>query len=138
MISACAACGPRMWRQGRSLNVELATEVCGLLWSPVEGTVYTADRKAAAFAIVTLVPSLEHRQNPDLFKTVSSDALGHFVISGVRPDDYKLFAWDKVAPGASHNASFVAKYEAQGSSVRVAAGAKAAVDVSIITDGSAR
>jgi hypothetical protein len=99
----------------------------------VEGTVYSTDRKVAAFATVTLVPSLEHRQNADLFKTVTSDALGHFVISGVRPDDYRLLAWDKIPPGASHNASFVAKYEAQGTNVKVAAGSKATADVSLVT-----
>jgi hypothetical protein len=104
----------------------------------VEGTVYTTDRKVAAFATVTLVPSLEHRQNTDLFKTVTSDALGHFVISGVRPGDYKLLAWDKVPPGASQNANFVAKYEAQGSIIRVVAGSKAVADVSIVTGVSAR
>ena len=104
----------------------------------VEGTVYTADRKVAAFATVTLVPSMEHRQNTDLFKTVTSDALGRFVISGVRPDDYKLLAWDKVPQGASQNASFVAKYEAQGSIIRVAAGSKTTADVSIVTGESAR
>jgi hypothetical protein len=104
----------------------------------VEGTVYTTDKKAAAFATVTLVPSLDHRQNPDLFKTVTSDAVGHFVISGVRPDDYRLLAWEKVPPGASQNASFVAKYEAQGSMIKVVAGTKATTDVSIVTGESAR
>ena len=104
----------------------------------VEGTVYTSDKKPVAFATVTLVPGLEHRQNPDLFKTVTSDALGRFVISGVRPDEYKLLAWDKVAPGASQNASFVAKYEAQGSIIRVVAGSKTTTDVSIVTGESAR
>jgi hypothetical protein len=104
----------------------------------VEGIVYTADKKTAPFATVTLIPSLEHRQNADLFKTVTSDAVGHFVISGVRPDDYKLLAWDRVPPGASQNASFVAKYEAQGATIKVGASSTVAADVSIVNGESGR
>lgn len=100
----------------------------------VEGTVYTTDKKVVPFATVTLIPSQEHRQNPDLFKTVTSDALGQFVISGVRPDNYRLLAWDRVPPGASRNEGFVGKYEGQGSVIRVVAGSKTTVDVSLVTE----
>jgi sarcosine oxidase gamma subunit len=100
----------------------------------VEGTVYTTNKKVVPFATVTLIPGQDRRQNPDLFKTATSDALGHFVISGVRPDNYKLLAWDKVPPGASHNDGFIAKYEAQGSVIKVAAGTKTAADVSLLTE----
>ena len=98
----------------------------------VQGTVYTSDKKAVPFATVALVPSLEHRQNTELFKTVTSDSLGQFAISGVRPNDYKLLAWDNIPPGASQTPSFVAKYEAQGSTVRVAAGSRITAEVLLV------
>ena len=98
----------------------------------VQGTVYTSDKKVVPFATVALVPSLEHRQNTELFKTVTSDALGQFVISGIRPNDYKLLAWDNISSGASQNASFVAKYEAQGSTVKVAAGSRITAEVLLL------
>ena len=98
----------------------------------VQGTVYTSDKKAVPFATVALVPSLEHRQNTELFKTVTSDALGQFVISGIRPNDYKLLAWENISSGASQNASFVAKYEAQGSTVKVAAGSRITAEVLLL------
>jgi hypothetical protein len=89
----------------------------------VQGTVYTSDKKVFHFDCCTGTQS-GHRQNTELFKTVTSDSLGQFAISGVRPNDYKTSRVDNIPPGASQTPSFVAKYEAQGSTVRVAAGSR--------------
>ncbi len=88
----------------------------------IEGTVVGADRKPVPRTTVVLVPEAKRRQNPALYKTVQTDAQGHFVLTGIAPGSWKLFAWESVQPGAYQNAEFIRKSEERGVNVTVAAG----------------
>jgi len=98
----------------------------------VEGTVLDADRKPVPGMTVVLVPDTSHRQNASLYRTVASDERGHFVLTRVKPDAYKVFAWDNVIPGAYQNGQFIARYEGQGVRVTVGAGGTVTADVPVI------
>jgi hypothetical protein len=73
---------------------------------------------------VALVPATR-RQNEALYYVGRTSSTGAFAIRGIAPGDYKMFAWDVMPPGAYTNAAFLEKYEERGTSITIAAGAKA-------------
>ena len=85
----------------------------------VDGIVRDGNLIPASGATVALVPQEQHRQNPALYKSARSDAAGRFLLTGIAPGNYKLFAWDSIPPGAYRNATFVSQYEDQGMAVNV-------------------
>jgi hypothetical protein len=100
----------------------------------IEGNVRTTGRNPLPRATVVLVPPLSRRQNSALYRIVQSDAQGRFVITGVAPGSWKLFAWESVQPGAYQNPEFMKTREARGTSVTVTAGIRSNADVTLISD----
>jgi hypothetical protein len=87
----------------------------------IKGRVLDAAQKPFASARVTLVPRETRRQNAQLYRSVTADASGNFMINGVAPGDYKLFAWEGVPNTAWMNAEFLAPYETRGVPVSASA-----------------
>lgn len=85
----------------------------------VDGVVLEAPSKVFAGATVVLVPEADRRDNVALYLAASSDASGRFVIRGVPPGDYKLFAWESIPTFAYQNAGFLAKHEDRGKIVHI-------------------
>ena len=85
----------------------------------VEGFVHDGPEKVVAGATVALVPEAERRENLALYLSAATDAAGRFVMRGVPPGDYKLFAWESVRPFAYQNATFIAKDENRGRFIHV-------------------
>lgn len=104
----------------------------------VEGMVQNSDRRAAANATVALVPSEIHRQNAMMFKNVQTDEMGHFLIKGIAPGDYTVYAWENVFPTAWMNADFLAKYQSRGRAVRATAGGRVDTQLDLIPDETNR
>jgi len=104
----------------------------------VEGFVQNSDRKPAANATVALVPSETHRLNPMSFKNVQTDEMGHFLIKGIAPGDYTVYAWESVFPTAWMNAEFLAKYQGRGRAVRATAGGRVDTQLDLIPDETTR
>jgi len=100
----------------------------------IEGNVQTANKKPSASATVVLVPSENHRKNDLMYKTVQSDEKGSFVIKGVAPGEYTLFAWESVPNTAWMNLDFLAKYQDRGRAIVVSQGARMEVQLDLIPD----
>ena len=98
----------------------------------VSGLVQDGAAKAVAGAAVALIPEAAHRGNLALYLSAATDASGRFVMRGVPPGDYKLFAWESVRPFAYQNAAFIAKDEDRGRSIHVAQGNTVKAELSII------
>ena len=98
----------------------------------INGIVTDAQQNPKPGTIVTLVPPERRRQNPDLYKIVTSAAQGRFTIIGVAPGSYKLFAWESVAQGAYQNSAFLARYENRGYPVVVAPASTTNVQITAI------
>ena len=62
----------------------------------LEGTVVDSKEQPASDAEVIALPSLENRKSRDLFKKVSTDQHGHFVLRGIRPGEYTIMALDEL------------------------------------------
>jgi hypothetical protein len=83
----------------------------------VSGIVQDGPAKVVAGATVALVP--EARGNLALYFSAATDSSGRFVMRGVPPGDYKLFARESVRPFAYQNATFIAKDENRGKLIHV-------------------
>ena len=99
----------------------------------IEGVAVDSKQEPKAGAIVSLVPPEGRRQNPALYKIATSDAMGRFVIRGIPPGLYKLFAWDNVQSDAYQNAAFLSKYEEHGRAVSVMSATTTNTQVPVIT-----
>jgi hypothetical protein len=84
-----------------------------------DGPAKDGPTKAVAGATVALVPDASRRGNLALYFSAATDASGRFVMHGVPPGDYKLFAWESVRPFAYQNAEFIAKDEDRGKVIHV-------------------
>jgi hypothetical protein len=84
----------------------------------IQGTVHDAKNNPVSVRI-TLIPDPPRRQNTLLYKTVTSNPMGNFTISGVAPGEYKLFAWDRNPEGGEQDPEFINEYDVLGSHVNV-------------------
>ena len=98
----------------------------------VSGLVQDGPAKVVAGATVALVPEAARRENLALYLSAATDASGRFVMRGVPPGDYKLFAWESVRPFAYQNAEFIAKDENRGKLIHVGQGNTVNAELTII------
>jgi hypothetical protein len=85
----------------------------------VEGSVQNVKDEAAPGAKVTLIPDSKHRSWKSRYKTVDTDQKGHFVIKGVAPGEYKIYAWEDIEEGAYEDPDFMKPHQSEGKTVSV-------------------
>jgi protocatechuate 3,4-dioxygenase beta subunit len=97
----------------------------------VDGVI-SKDEQPFPGAMVALVPDPPHRAEKRLFKSITTDQNGHFVLQGLSPGDYKVFAWEKVEPGAYTSSDFLQLYEHLGEPVHITEGSRNSVQLDLI------
>ena len=103
----------------QGVSAEQLTVVINPNGGQVDGAVQNAKGDAAVGATVTLIPDAEHRSINWMYKTANTDQNGHFTLKGVRPGDYKIFAWEDIEQGAQQDPDFVKPHESAGETVSV-------------------
>jgi 5-hydroxyisourate hydrolase-like protein (transthyretin family) len=98
----------------------------------VEGSVQNSKGDPAAGVTVTLIPDTAHRQFTWMYKTANTDQNGHFTIKGVRPGEYRAYAWEELEPGAQQDPDFVKLHETAGESVTVKEGSHESVELKAV------
>ena len=98
-----------------------------------EGTTTEAKSMPEPGVTVVLIPD-QHRDRVDLFKNTTTDANGKYLLRGIAPGDYKLFAWDSVDPFAWFDPEHQLRNENKGKSIHVVESANQNVDLSVITE----
>ena len=98
----------------------------------IDGLVHDGPEKVVAGATVALVPEAARRENLALYFSAATDAAGRFVMRGVPPGDYKLFAWESVRPFAYQNATFIAKDENRGRFIHVGQDSTVKAELTVI------
>jgi hypothetical protein len=77
-----------------------------------------------------LIPDARNRT--ELYKTATTDQTGHFVMRGVTPGDYKLFAWEALENYGYFDPDVMRRSEALGKTIQVGESSKLAVEGKII------
>jgi hypothetical protein len=67
----------------------------------------------------------------ELYRTAATDAAGHFLLQGVAPGQYKVFAWNTVDGYAYLDPDFVRQFEDQGVTVSIRDATRVIVDMKI-------
>jgi protocatechuate 3,4-dioxygenase beta subunit len=98
----------------------------------VDGVVRDENGQPFGGATVVLVPASNRREESDLFKELLADQNGHFTLRGIRPGEYKLFAWDQIEPGAWWDPEFMSRYEGQGVEIKIEASTDHYQDLNVI------
>jgi protocatechuate 3,4-dioxygenase beta subunit len=99
----------------------------------VHGQVKDENDEPASGATVVLIPDSTHRGETALFKEATADRNGRFTMAGIRPGDYRLFAWDDVEPGSWWDPEFLSHYEEKGERVKIEANGSLSVDLRLIS-----
>ena len=98
----------------------------------IGGTVML-DGKPFNAALVTLLPDDPAKLSDDLwFKSATTDQYGSFTISGIRPGDYRLFAWEKIQQGKEREPDFYNQFKDDGREVHVGPGAALNFQLTVI------
>jgi protocatechuate 3,4-dioxygenase beta subunit len=97
----------------------------------IDGVV-SKDEQPFQGASVTLVPDPPRRGEMRLFESTTTDQLGHFVLQGIAPGDYKLFAWENIDQEAYKSSDFLLPFENRGKSVQVTEGSLLSVQLDLI------
>ena len=98
----------------------------------VIGTVFDGTMRPVRGATVTLAPLVQYRQNPALFRTATSDENGRFFVTGIRPGEYKLLAWESIQPGANINPEILYDYRNKEYPITVPANIQVETKVTVI------
>jgi Carboxypeptidase regulatory-like domain len=77
----------------------------------VDGSVTDRDGLPLSRATVVLVPDGQRREFYSLYKDANTDQSGGFVLTGIAPGDYELFAWTNVEYGEWEDPDFLAPLE---------------------------
>jgi len=100
---------------GAGVNLQVTLSSAG---GGIDGVVLSGTQQAAG-ARVVLVPEKSRRARTDLYKTATTDQRGNFVLRGIAPGDYQLYAWEDVDEGAWYDPDFLARFDHQAQSVAI-------------------
>jgi hypothetical protein len=99
----------------------------------VEGNIQNSKGENAVGATVTLIPADENRRSTlTSYKTGSTDQNGRFSIKGIRPGEYKIYAWEEIEAGAYQDPEFMKPHESAGKAVSIKEGGHETVQLAAI------
>jgi hypothetical protein len=125
---------------GGAITVDLVASANG---AAVEGTVVYQHPgsetdgpnkdEPVADAVVVAVPEARFRNHPERYRKVVSDQRGQFLLRGLPPGDYTLFAWESVDGEAYYDPQFLRVYEGQGKAFHAVPGDHATFELKVIS-----
>jgi hypothetical protein len=98
----------------------------------IDGTVQNAKSEPAVGVSVTLIPEASRRSLSYLYKSATTDQNGHFTIKGIKPGEYKVFAWEEMELGAYMDPDFLKPHESAGEAVSIKEDARESLQVKAI------
>jgi hypothetical protein len=97
----------------------------------IEGTVVNDKQKPMPGIQAVLIPA-RGMNRIDLYKTAGTDDKGHFMMRGITPGDYKIYAWEALEQNAWFDSDLLRQYEQKGKFQHIAEDAKEVVEVKVI------
>ena len=83
-------------------------------------------------AVVVAVPEAHFRSHPDRYRKAVTDQSGRFILRGIPPGGYTLFAWESVDGEAYYNPEFLKTYEGQGKALILSEGERQSIRIKAI------
>lgn len=90
------------------------------------------EEKPFSGARVVLVPEERRQKQEQLYKSTSTDQNGQFLIRGIAPGDYALFAWETIEEGAYEDPDFLRAFKNQGKAIVVEEGSRLSSQLELI------
>jgi len=99
----------------------------------LQGQANDEKRQALPNVTVALIPDLNLRGHPALYRSTSTDISGRFQFAGIPPGRYKVFAWEVIERDIWQNLEFIRTIEDRGTAVEIREGVQATADVVTIS-----
>ncbi|PYU63428.1 MAG: hypothetical protein DMG55_00550 [Acidobacteria bacterium] len=96
----------------------------------VDGVALNRDGQGVGGAAVILIP--RSRETARLYKSTTTDQNGRYILQGIAPGEYKLFAWEDIETGAYRDPDFLRRYEDRGESLHVEENGRYTVELKVI------
>src|SRR5262249_36596203 len=122
--------GPNLMERGISLP-HGTTESIEIMIAENGGEVRGTVRQAFA-SYVVLVPEGHVGLRPDLYKVVQTDNNGAYVIGGIAPGAYRLYAWDSVSGNPFFDSEYLTPLIPLGIPVTIETGTVREVELSLL------
>jgi hypothetical protein len=97
-----------------------------------EGIATNQKDEPVADAVIVAVPETRFRSHLDRYHKAITDQSGRFILRGMPPGDYTLYAWESVDGEAYYNPEFLKSYEGQGKAVHVNEGERVSMQLRTI------
>ena len=114
---------------GGTTSVDLVASANGAV---TEGIATNQKDEPVADAVVAAVPEARFRSHPERYRKAVTDQSGHFILRGLPPGDYTLFAWESVDGDAYYNPEFLKNYEGQGKALSLTEGERKSLQLKAI------
>jgi len=98
----------------------------------LEGSVVDDQNQPVANVTVVAVPDATHQDQIDRYQRSLADQHGHFLLRGLTPGRYTVFAWPHVDEGAYYDPDFLKEYEPSGEKVQLGEGARRTVMLKVL------
>lgn len=100
----------------------------------LQGQVMNDQRQPAVGAVITLFANnpADRIYRTDMYKVTSTDTAGRFQLQGLRPGDYRVFAWENVERGTWIDSTFLRLYEDRAVTVHIDEGKAQTADIAVI------
>jgi len=102
-----------------SSGVTMLDVVASANGAATDGIATNQKDEPVADAVIVAVPEARFRSRPDHYRKALTDQSGRFILRGMPPGDYTLFAWESVDGEAYYNPEFLRSYEGQGKALHV-------------------
>ena len=97
----------------------------------ITGNVSDKESKPVRGIPTVLIPD-NNRDRRELFKIVQTDQNGHFVMNGIAPGDYKVFAWEDIEPFSYFDTDVLKQFEDNGKPIHIVETTKETMDFRLI------
>jgi hypothetical protein len=98
----------------------------------LEGSVVDHQNQPVANVTVVAVPDATHQDQIDRYQRSLADQHGHFLLRGLTPGRYTVFAWPHIEEGAYYDPDFLKEYEPSGEKVQLGEGARRTVMLKVL------
>jgi hypothetical protein len=100
----------------------------------MQGLVLNDQRQPSVGAVITMFHNKPENRiyRTDMYRVTSTDTAGRFNLAGLRPGEYRVFAWENIEWGTWIDSTFLRLHEDKAITVKVEEGKPSTADMVVI------